>query len=80
MRVGYSQRPGSLPPLGGVLWRLHKGNWEVREDRNELDKKVSVISGLFTLSLLLFYTSSRYSNACFFIITVPTCSCVLRAA
>lgn len=39
MRVGYCQRPGALPLLGGVLWRLHKGNWEVRGDRKELDEK-----------------------------------------
>lgn len=30
VRVGYGERPGVLSPLGGVLWRLHKGNWEVR--------------------------------------------------
>lgn len=30
MRVGYGQCPGALPPLGGILWRLYKGNWEMR--------------------------------------------------
>lgn len=30
MRVGNHQSPATLPPLGGILWRLHKGNLEVK--------------------------------------------------
>lgn len=29
--VGHSQRAGALPPLGGVLWRLHEGDWGGRK-------------------------------------------------
>lgn len=25
------QRAGALPPLGGVLWRLHKRDWDRRK-------------------------------------------------
>lgn len=40
VRVGDCQRSVALPPLGGVLWWLHKGNWNVRRKR----KRGSVIS------------------------------------
>lgn len=30
MRVGNHQSPSTLSPLGGILWRLHKGNLEVK--------------------------------------------------
>lgn len=45
MRVGYRQPLGALPPLGGVLWRLHKGNLNREE--------VSVISDVFVTALIL---------------------------
>ncbi|KAA8585461.1 hypothetical protein FQN60_004155, partial [Etheostoma spectabile] len=43
MRVGYRQCPGALPPLRGVLWRLHKGNWKVK---GEKDVQGSVSRGI----------------------------------
>ena len=47
VRGGYRQGPGALPPLGGVLWRLHKGDWKVRTDRKELF--------FFILHILIFH-------------------------
>lgn len=32
VRMGDCQGPGALPPLGGVLWRLHEGNSSRREE------------------------------------------------
>lgn len=32
VRVGNHQSPATLPPLGGILWRLHKGDLEVKTE------------------------------------------------
>jgi len=58
MRVGYCQAPGALPPLGGVLWRLHKGNWSMSEDRKEWGERYFQMSFLASFCFLFFCSAS----------------------
>lgn len=53
MGVGYGQRAAALPPLGGVLRRLHKGNLEVkvRVGGTERGRTVRTFPFVFFVSL-----------------------------
>ena len=53
--VGDCQCSVALPPLGGVLWRLHKGNWNVRKERK---------GGGVTSVKLCTPSSSTHANPC----------------